>query len=71
MTKDKKRRISLDQFKFNFWVFLWETFEFLYRVTGLRWQRPIEFFKPDLCVFMWEKITKMEGHEIKDNDGNS
>jgi len=59
------KRPDMSQFKFNIWLFIWETFDLLYKFTGLRWQTPIEFFYPNLCSFLWEKITGMKGKRVK------
>jgi len=50
--------------KFNVYLFIWETFEILYRLTGLRWQTPIEFFYPNLGPWLFGKMTGLKGEPL-------
>lgn len=50
--------------KYNFWVFVWETFELLFKFTGLRWQVPIEYFKPDFGPWLFGKMIGRKGHKV-------
>lgn len=56
--------------KYNVWCFIWDTFEFLYRFTGLNWQRPIEYFYPDFGPWLFGKMIGSKGKCIK-RDGGS
>lgn len=54
----------LTSLQVKFWLFIWELFEDLYKFTGLRWQAPIEYFYPDFCQWMFEKIAGCSGTRI-------
>lgn len=50
--------------KYNIYVFIWDTFELLYSVTGLRWQRPIEYFYPEFGPWLFGKMIGVKGKRI-------
>lgn len=52
--------------KYNIWVFIWETFEILYKITGLRWQVPIEYFYPDFCPWLFGKMIGVKGKKYNE-----
>lgn len=51
---------------YNFWVFVWDTFEILYDLTGLRWQTPIEYFFPNFGRYIFGKIIGQKGEIVSE-----
>lgn len=44
---------------------LWDLFEFMYRITGLRWQAPIELFFPHFGPWLFGKMIGAKGVSVK------
>lgn len=51
--------------KFNIYVFIWDTTEFFYSATGLRLQKPIEYFFPNFSPWLFGKMIGIKGEKIK------
>jgi len=50
--------------RYNFWVFLWDSFDLFYMVTGLRAQSPIEIFFPEFGHWLFGKMIGRKGVKI-------
>lgn len=50
--------------RYNVYAFIWDTFEILYKITGLRWQAPIELVFPEFGPWLFGKMIGQKGTKI-------
>jgi len=50
---------------YNIWRFIWDSFDLFYSITGLRAQVPIEYFYPNLCQWLFAKMTGIKGVRVE------
>ena len=63
--KTKKPRLSTNGFKFNKYVFVWETFEAIGRYTGLNFFWFLSLFYPKFGPWLFGKMTGLKGCPVK------
>ena len=63
----KSIKLNVEKIRgFNVWVFIWESLDLFYSITGLRLQKPIEYFYPNFGPWLFSKIMGKEGTKIDD-----
>lgn len=52
--------------KYNIWIFIFDSFDLFYKLTGFRLQSPIEVFFPNFCPWLFGKVIGKEGVKLND-----
>lgn len=53
--------------KYNIYTFIWDTMDILYKLTGIRFQQPIELLFPNFTPWLFGKMLNVSFHEVKND----